>query len=152
MWKMRRLHVEVGIKKVRGGSRRVCSFGNGERLGWFPPRGSLSSGFVINKQYQQQQVILKYIEGIIRDDLLGKQVVEGSSSKTKSDEPIITTVSTELKEEEKADEGCSIDRSKFKKVEMLVFNGTDLDSWLFRADRYFKIHNFDGPVLDWYRS
>ncbi|KAL0544147.1 hypothetical protein IC582_019259 [Cucumis melo] len=48
---------------------------------------------------------------------------------------------------------------------MPVFDGTDPDSWLFRADRYFKIHNlsdsekltvavisFDGPALDWYRS
>lgn len=30
----------------------------------------------IDKQYQQQQVILKYIEGIIRDDSSGKKVVE----------------------------------------------------------------------------
>ncbi|KAA0063300.1 Ty3/gypsy retrotransposon protein [Cucumis melo var. makuwa] len=48
---------------------------------------------------------------------------------------------------------------------MPIFTGTDPDSWLFRADRYFKIHNlsdsekltvavisFDGPALDWYRS
>lgn len=28
------------------------------------------------------------------------------------------------------------DRSKFKKVEMPVFNGVDPDSWLFRADRF----------------
>lgn len=32
------------------------------------------------------------------------------------------------------------DRNKFKKVEMPMFNGTDPDSWLFRADFYFKIH------------
>ena len=29
------------------------------------------------------------------------------------------------------------DRNKFKKIEMLVFNGEDLDSWLIRAERYF---------------
>lgn len=46
---------------------------------------------------------------------------------------------------------------------MPVFNGTDPDSWLFRADRYFKIHeltytgkmtvaviSFNRPALDWY--
>ncbi|KAA0055926.1 transposon Tf2-1 polyprotein isoform X1 [Cucumis melo var. makuwa] len=69
------------------------------------------------------------------------------------------------KGEGKAEEEPTMDRSKFKKVEMPIFNGTDPDSWLFRADRYFKIHNlsdsekltvavisFDGPALDWYRS
>lgn len=30
--------------------------------------------------------------------------------------------------------------SKFKKVEMSVFNGKDLDSWLFRTNMYFQIH------------
>ncbi|KAA0065906.1 transposon Tf2-1 polyprotein isoform X1 [Cucumis melo var. makuwa] len=62
------------------------------------------------------------------------------------------------------DDDKTFDRSKFKKVEMPIFNGTDPDSWLFRADRYFKIHNliesekmpvaiisFDDPTLDWYR-
>ncbi|TYK28131.1 transposon Tf2-1 polyprotein isoform X1 [Cucumis melo var. makuwa] len=69
------------------------------------------------------------------------------------------------KGEGKAEEEPTMDQSKFKKVEMPIFNGTDPDSWLFRADRYFKIHNlsdsekltvavisFDGPALDWYRS
>ncbi|KAA0043596.1 transposon Tf2-1 polyprotein isoform X1 [Cucumis melo var. makuwa] len=32
------------------------------------------------------------------------------------------------------------DRNKFKTVEMPIFNGVDLDSWLFQADRYFQIH------------
>lgn len=32
------------------------------------------------------------------------------------------------------------DRSKFKKVNMSVFNGSDQDAWLFCADRYFNIH------------
>ena len=58
-----------------------------------------------------------------------------------------------------------MDRSKFKKVEMTIFNGTDPDSWLFRSDKYFKIHeltnskkltvvviSFDRPALDWYHS
>ncbi|KAA0057269.1 transposon Tf2-1 polyprotein isoform X1 [Cucumis melo var. makuwa] len=110
-------------------------------------------------------VILKYLEGILRDDSLGKQVVEGSSSKTQNEEMTITAISMDSKGEGKAEEGPAMDRSKFKKVEMPVFTGTDPDSWLFRADRYFKIHNlsdsekltvavisFDGPTLDWYRS
>lgn len=32
----------------------------------------------------------------------------------------------------------SVDQSKFKKVEMLVFNGDDLDAWLFRANRFLR--------------
>lgn len=56
------------------------------------------------------------------------------------------------------------DRSKFKKVEMPMFAGQDLDSWLFQVERYFDIHklsnsekivvaviNFDGIALAWYR-
>ena len=59
----------------------------------------------------------------------------------------------------------SNDRNKFKKVEMPIINGDDLDSWLFRAERYFQIHkltesekmtvstiSFEGPTLNWYRS
>lgn len=57
------------------------------------------------------------------------------------------------------------DRSKFKKVEMPVFNGSDPDSWLFRADHYFNTHklsdskklmmvviSFEEAVLDWFKS
>lgn len=48
---------------------------------------------------------------------------------------------------------------------MLVVNGSDPYSWLFRADRYFNIHklsnlekltvvviSFEGAALDWFRS
>lgn len=62
------------------------------------------------------------------------------------------------------DESSNV-RNKLKKVEMLVFSGSDPDSWLFRANRYFQIHkltdsekltvmviSFDGATLDWYRS
>lgn len=34
----------------------------------------------------------------------------------------------------------SQDQNKFKKVDMPMFNGSDLDAWLFHADRYFNIH------------
>lgn len=56
------------------------------------------------------------------------------------------------------------DRSKFKCLEMPVFLGVNLGLWLFRAKRYFEIHqltkwkkitttiiNFDEYVVDWYR-
>ena len=48
---------------------------------------------------------------------------------------------------------------------MPIFNGNDPDSWLFRAERYFRIHklteskkmtvstiSFKGPALNWFRS
>ena len=35
------------------------------------------------------------------------------------------------------------ERNKFKKVETLVFNGEDPDSWLFRANRYFSDTQID---------
>lgn len=71
----------------------------------------------------------------------------------------------ETKKEVKEEEDKIVDRNKFKKVDMPVFHGNDLDSWLFRADRYFQIHklrdsekmtvsviSFNGLALDWYRS
>ncbi|KAL0560786.1 hypothetical protein IC582_001199 [Cucumis melo] len=119
----------------------------------------------IDKQAQQQQVILKYIEGIIKDDSPGRKIEEGSTSKVTMAEASSPVTIEEPKLEAKTEEERTLDRSKFKKVEMPVFDETDPDSWLFRADRYFKIHNlsdsekltvavisFDGPALDWYRS
>lgn len=74
-----------------------------------------------------------------------------------------TNETNEIHETNKTSE--TVDRSKFKKVEMSIFCGVDLDSWLFRADQYFHIHkllesekmtvaliSFDGAVLDWYRA
>ncbi|KAA0039182.1 transposon Tf2-1 polyprotein isoform X1 [Cucumis melo var. makuwa] len=87
---------------------------------------------------------------------------EGSTSKakTKVTEPI-----NEGNENEKNGGKKNNDRSKFKKVEMPVFNGEDPDAWLFRADRYFQIHRLtdsekmtvatissEGPALNWYRA
>lgn len=55
------------------------------------------------------------------------------------------------------------EKNKFKMVEMLVFNGTDPYTWLFRAEHYFQIHKlteaeklivvviiFEVVALDWY--
>ncbi|KAA0032861.1 transposon Tf2-1 polyprotein isoform X1 [Cucumis melo var. makuwa] len=119
----------------------------------------------IDKQSQQQQVILKYIEGIIRDDSPRRKTEEGSTSQVTTAGTNPPTTVEKPKVETKTEEERTWDRSKFKKVEMSVFDGTDPNSWLFRADRYFKIHNlsdsekltvgvisFDGPALDWYRS
>ncbi|KAA0055700.1 Ty3/gypsy retrotransposon protein [Cucumis melo var. makuwa] len=119
----------------------------------------------IDKQAQQQQVILKYIEEIVRDDSPVRRTEEGSTSKVTMAEATYPATTEEPKIDVKTEEERPVDRSKFKKVEMPVFDGTDPDSWLFRADRYFKIHNltdserltvavisFDGPALDWYRS
>ena len=68
-------------------------------------------------------------------------------------------------EEKKPNDEGNHDRNKFKKVEMPIFNGEDPDSWLFRAERYFRIHkltesekmtvstiSFEGPALNWFRS
>ncbi|KAA0064081.1 transposon Tf2-1 polyprotein isoform X1 [Cucumis melo var. makuwa] len=67
----------------------------------------------------------------------------------------------ESKKKAKAEQAQAANRSKFKKVEMPVFSGTDTDSWLFRANQYFQIHklsdsekptvsviSFDGSALD----
>ena len=62
---------------------------------------------------------------------------EASSSQTEESNRNFGNDRNEKKNE--ADESYS-DRNKFKKVEMPVFTGEDLDSWLFRAERYFQIH------------
>ncbi|KAA0066053.1 transposon Tf2-1 polyprotein isoform X1 [Cucumis melo var. makuwa] len=61
---------------------------------------------------------------------------EGSSSKMKTK---VAELIDEANSNEKESEEKNNDRSKFKKVEMLVFNGEDPDAWLFRADKYFQI-------------
>ncbi|KAA0061684.1 transposon Tf2-1 polyprotein isoform X1 [Cucumis melo var. makuwa] len=101
----------------------------------------------------------------IRGSGIGMQRPPGSTSQVTKVESVIPATSLESKKEVKTEEERALDCSKFKKVEMLVFDGTDPDSWLFRADCYFKIHNlldsekltvavisFDGPALDFYRS
>ncbi|KAA0042929.1 transposon Tf2-1 polyprotein isoform X1 [Cucumis melo var. makuwa] len=68
----------------------------------------------------------------------------------------------EVNGNEKDGEEKNSDQSKFKKIEMPVFNGEDPDVWLFRVDRYFQIHrltdcekmivatiSFEGPALNW---
>lgn len=119
----------------------------------------------INNQIDKQQMIMKYIEGIVRDDISTGKKTESAVSHTKGTETNVSEISEGSKKDGRNDEEKTADWSKFKKMEMPVFNGTDLDSWLFRINRYFKIHeltdsekstvaviNFDELALDWYRS
>ncbi|TYK09954.1 Ty3/gypsy retrotransposon protein [Cucumis melo var. makuwa] len=91
--------------------------------------------------------------------------LEGTPSGGMGSDATTEMMGGELKVERKNEDERAFDRSKFKKVEIPIFNGMDLDFWLFKADRYFKIHNltksekmsvaiisFDGLALDWYRS
>lgn len=70
-------------------------------------------------------------------------------------------ISGETPEGRTKNEDGNTERNKFKKVEIPIFNGEDLDSWLFRVDRYFQIHkltdakkilvatiSFEGPTLN----
>ena len=58
----------------------------------------------------------------------------------KRDRNECSKISEGSKKDGRKDEEKTTYQSKFKTVEMSVFNGIDLDSWLFRVDRYFKIH------------
>ncbi|KAA0037563.1 transposon Tf2-1 polyprotein isoform X1 [Cucumis melo var. makuwa] len=153
--------VEERLEAVEQGMQRVSVIEENIAL---LSKNIIEMSSQIDNQYQQQQVILKYIKGIIRDDASGKKMEEGLTSQVAKVELELQATATETKEGGKTEERTH-DRSKFKKVEMLVSNGMDPDSCLFRADRYFKIHNltdskkltvavisFDGPTLDWYRS
>ena len=128
-------------------------------------------GLQAEKQQQQQQLLLKHMEGMLKEKMMN-EAAEGSSSTGKIVGSLIdpsNSAENEGKTEDKimkleGDESAS-DRSKFKKVEIPVFIGTDLDSWLFWAELYFQIHklielekmivaviSFDGAALDWYQS
>ncbi|KAA0064313.1 transposon Tf2-1 polyprotein isoform X1 [Cucumis melo var. makuwa] len=92
-------------------------------------------------------------ESAFRDSTLMKMKEnEGSTSRD-----------TRVERHEKRTESDDSKRNKFKKVEMPIFNGEDLDSWLFRANKYFQIHkltefekmivatiSFKEPMLNWY--
>ncbi|KAA0055708.1 protochlorophyllide-dependent translocon component 52 [Cucumis melo var. makuwa] len=124
-----------------------------------------NSNAQMEKQQMQQQAILKFIEGIIREKAVTTVELEGTPSGGMGSDATTEMMGGELKVERKNEDERAFDRSKFKKVEIPIFNGMDLDFWLFKADRYFKIHNltksekmlvaiisFDGLALDWYRS
>ena len=111
---------------------------------------------------QQQQNFLKYIESMMKDPSSSTSESEKASSKMKAK---VYESNEEPNSSEKEESDKNSVRSKFKKVEMPVFNGEDLDSWLFRGNWYFQIHklidsekmtvatiSFDGPALNWYRA
>lgn len=115
-------------------------------------------------QAEKQQVMLTTIvvdlargqKGIVGED-------SGSRSGTNGVFGILEVKGTTELQPEIVD--ATVDRNKFKKVEMPVFSGVDPDGWLFRAERYFHIHkltelekmtvaviSFDGVALDWYQA
>ena len=121
----------------------------------------------MDQQQQQHQILMKYIEGIFNDKSTTTSNVEGLSSNSKSKQKMEEKDTTndnscdELKKKGKEEQEQNVNRSKFKKVGMPVFNGSDPDSWIFKADRYFQIHklsksekmaisviSFDGPALN----
>ena len=65
-------------------------------------------------------MILKYIERMIKEQSSTTHESAGSSSKTK---PTILEMAEESKISKKEEDEKMNDRSKFKKVEMSVFNG-----------------------------
>lgn len=106
-------------------------------------------------QAERQQLLLKYIESMAKEKSViirgvieviestsqgpamestiegGSMLMKGTKSKGTKSKGWMKKIETQ--------ENPS-DRNKFKKLEMLVFSGNDLDSWLFRADWYFQIH------------
>ena len=74
---------------------------------------------------------MKYIEGIVCEDISVGKKVESPVSQMKYTETIISGTSDGSKKEGRNDEEKATDRSKFKKVKMPIFNGTNPNSWLF---------------------
>ncbi|KAA0043205.1 transposon Tf2-1 polyprotein isoform X1 [Cucumis melo var. makuwa] len=91
---------------------------------------------------------------------------DSTSKKMKETKGLSSKASESERRERKTEsDNGNNERNKFKKVEMLIFNEEDPDSWLFDADRYFQIHklndsekmivvmiSFEGSTLNWYRS
>ena len=88
----------------------------------------------MEKQQTQQQTMLKFIKGIIREKAVTKVELQGSPSGGMGSDAATETMDGELKMEQRNEDERAFDRSKFKKVEMPIFNETNSDSWLFRAD------------------
>lgn len=71
---------------------------------------------------------------------------------------------TEVEEGESSQAKGGGDRGKYKRLEMSIFKGDHPDSWVYRAEHYFEIHeltneekikvaiiSFDHDSVDWYR-
>ncbi|KAA0044656.1 transposon Tf2-1 polyprotein isoform X1 [Cucumis melo var. makuwa] len=89
----------------------------------------------MKKHQLQQQAILKYIEGIIWEKVVTTIETEGSLSVVMGINSATEMMMAEPKTDGRNDDDKTFDRSKFKKVEMPIFNKMDLDFWLFRADQ-----------------
>ena len=118
------------------------------------------------------QMVMIFMETVAKERLLANGKGSESPVQTTPTEKWVEDESSVSKEtrndtrEKKGDgEGENNDWSRFKKVEMPVFNGDGPNSWLFQAGRYFQIHkltdsekltvatiSFEGPALNWYRS
>ena len=120
---------------------------------------------------RQNQVMLRIMESTAQDrstmsEKLSKLTMGNSPAKNVDESEGSSKRENETKKDDKKVDGeNNNDRNKFKKVEMPIFNRDDPDSWLFRAERYFRIHrltesekmtvatiSFEGPALNWYRS
>ncbi|TYK28635.1 transposon Tf2-1 polyprotein isoform X1 [Cucumis melo var. makuwa] len=102
---------------------------------------------------------------LVEEELQKLLIIEDLSLLTKSIKEMNSQIDKHYQQQQrnrKNDEDKPVDWSKFKKVEMPVFNGTNPNSWLLKAGRFFKIHDlpdsekltmavisFDGPGLDW---
>ena len=67
----------------------------------------------------------------MRDDISAGKKAEGAVSQAKGEKTDISSTSDGSKKVGRVEEEKLADRSKFKKVKMSVFNGTDPDSWFF---------------------
>ncbi|KAA0057854.1 ty3-gypsy retrotransposon protein [Cucumis melo var. makuwa] len=83
----------------------------------------------MEKQQTQQQTMLKFIKGIIREKAVTKVELQGSPSGGMGSDAATETMDGELKMEQRNEDERAFDRSKFKKVEMPIFNETNSDSW-----------------------
>ena len=70
---------------------------------------------------------MKYIESIVNDKSVTTSDMEGSTSKMK-EVAVSKDSNDETKKESKDEEDKIVERNKFKKVEMPIFNGNDPDS------------------------
>ncbi|KAA0053640.1 transposon Tf2-1 polyprotein isoform X1 [Cucumis melo var. makuwa] len=124
-----RRHVGDGKKARRMGTRK------------WDPQQIVTMTKAAEERLETVELEMKRLPMIEENIALTIHREEGSTSKVTMAEASSPATVEEPKLEAKTEEERTLDQSKFKKVEMPVFDGTDPDSWLFRADRYFKIHN-----------
>ena len=80
--------------------------------------GSLNTQ--IEKQQQQQQMVLKYIEGMIREKATATMVSEGSTGNERGYESVIDELGEGLKTNRTNEEDKSADRKKFSMAQIRI--------------------------------